>query len=153
VEIASHARAAESFTALTRVAMSKSSMHRLVLEYGSRLVKQQAAEARRWWKRRSKRKRWVWRERIQPSSETMAVYLTVYDQRDRRRLEGSESGQHLGSDAHSDAQSGGRGLPEVASRSIAIGPAVGCAHVRYNTTGLKLAAAGGQRQNGWVWRQ
>ena len=46
VEIPSYPRAAESFTALTRIPLSKSSLQRLVDEYGKRLVVAQAAEAR-----------------------------------------------------------------------------------------------------------
>ena len=115
MEIASHARAAESFTALTRVAMSKSSMHRLVLEYGSRLVKQQAAEARAMVETPKQAEEVVWRERIQPSSETMAVssdgvLINVID-------EGWKEVKAVSISAvtHTvDAQSGGRGLPKVA---------------------------------------
>lgn len=73
VDIASHARAAESFTALTRIPMSKSSMHRLVAEYGELLVNQQAAEARAMVEAPKATEEVVWRERIQPDSETMAV--------------------------------------------------------------------------------
>jgi hypothetical protein len=73
VEIASHARAAESFTALTRIPMSKSSMHRLVTEYGKVLVNKQAAEARAMVEAPKAEDEVVWRERITPDSEIMAV--------------------------------------------------------------------------------
>jgi hypothetical protein len=73
VEIASHTRAAESFTALTRMPMSKSSMHRLVEEYGKLLVNKQAAEARTMVEVPKAEHEVVWRERIQPDSEIMAV--------------------------------------------------------------------------------
>ena len=46
VEIASFARAAASFTALTGVSLSKSALHRLAEEYGTAVVAAQAAEAR-----------------------------------------------------------------------------------------------------------
>jgi hypothetical protein len=45
VEIASYRRAAQNFEALTKLPMSKSSLVRLVEEYGGRLVAEQAAEA------------------------------------------------------------------------------------------------------------
>jgi hypothetical protein len=73
VEIASHARAAESFTALTRVAMSKSTMQRLVLEYGGLLVSQQAAEARAMVAVPKATDAVVWRKPVEPDSEIMAV--------------------------------------------------------------------------------
>lgn len=73
VEVASHARAAESFTALTRVEMSKSAMQRLVLEYGSQLVNEQVAEAQAMVATPKHEEEVVWRQRIQPDSETMAV--------------------------------------------------------------------------------
>lgn len=73
MDIASYGRAAESFTALTRVPMSKSSMHRLVSEYGERLVNQQAEEARAMMEAPKAEDEVVWRERITPDSEIMAV--------------------------------------------------------------------------------
>jgi hypothetical protein len=44
-EIASYERATESFVALTHIPMSKSSLQRLVGDYGGQLVEQQAEEA------------------------------------------------------------------------------------------------------------
>ncbi len=75
VEIPSYARAAESFTALTRLPMSKSSMQRLVTEYGAKLVQVQAAEARAMVElpKAEAEDEVVWRKRIQPDSEVMAV--------------------------------------------------------------------------------
>lgn len=76
VEIPSYARAAESFEALTRMPMSKSSMHRLVSEYGKQVVDKQAAEARAVVevpKAEQEGEEVVWRERIEPASEVMAV--------------------------------------------------------------------------------
>jgi hypothetical protein len=73
VEIASHARAAQSFTALTRVEMSKSAMQRLVVEFGRQVVNEQAAEARAMVATPKHEEEGVWRQRIQPHSETMAV--------------------------------------------------------------------------------
>jgi hypothetical protein len=76
VEIASYARAAESFTALTRIPLSKSSLHRLVDEYGKQVVAAQAAEARAMVAvppAEDGEDAVVWRERIRPDSEIMAV--------------------------------------------------------------------------------
>jgi hypothetical protein len=73
VEIASYARAAESFTALTRVSMSKSSLHRLVDSYGGALVAEQAAEAEAMVRVPKHEGEVVWREVVEPDSETMAV--------------------------------------------------------------------------------
>lgn len=72
VDIPSHERAAASFTALTKIPMSKSSMHRLVTEHGTRLVEQQAAAARAMVEV-TPADEVVWRARITPDSETMAV--------------------------------------------------------------------------------
>ena len=58
---------------LTRIPMSKSSMHRLVTEYGQRLVNQQAAEARAMVEVPKAEGEVVWRERIEPDSRVMAV--------------------------------------------------------------------------------
>lgn len=59
--------------ALTRMPMSKSSMHRLVAEYGKLLVNKQAAEARAMVEVPKAEDEVVWRERITPDSEIMAV--------------------------------------------------------------------------------
>lgn len=76
MEIASYARAAQSFTALTGVALSKSALQRLVLEYGSGVVEAEAAEARRMVEvphRQGEQEEVVWRERVIPDSAVMAV--------------------------------------------------------------------------------
>jgi hypothetical protein len=73
VEIASYARAAESFTALTGVGMSKSSLQRLAGEYGRCVVWAQAAEARAMVEVPKHEGEVVWREAIEPDSEVMSV--------------------------------------------------------------------------------
>ena len=73
VDIPSYGRAAESFTALTHMPMSKSSMHRLVSEYGKQMVNQQAAEAQAMVAVPKAEDEVVWRERIEPDSAIMAV--------------------------------------------------------------------------------
>jgi hypothetical protein len=73
VEIASYARAAESFTALTGVGMSKSSLQRLVGEYGRGVVRAQAAEARSMVEVPKHEEEVMWREAVQPESEVMSV--------------------------------------------------------------------------------
>lgn len=76
VEIASYARAAASFTALTGVALSKSALQRLAQEYGTALVAAQAAEASAMVelpRRQATHGDVVWRKRVAPESETMAV--------------------------------------------------------------------------------
>ena len=73
VEIASYARAAESFTALTGVGISKSSLQRLVSEYGRCVVQAQAAEARAMVEVPKQEEEVVWREAVAPASEVMAV--------------------------------------------------------------------------------
>jgi hypothetical protein len=73
VEIASYARAAESFTALTGVGMSKSSLQRLVGEYGRCVVRAQAAQARSMVEVPKYEEEVVWRQAVQPASEVMAV--------------------------------------------------------------------------------
>ncbi len=72
-EIPSYKRAAESFTALTGVAISKSSMQRLVNESGQLLVAHEAAEARAIVATPKATDEVVWRERVTPASEIMAV--------------------------------------------------------------------------------
>lgn len=74
VEIASYERAAETIVELSGVAVSKSSLQRLVGEYGSLLVKQQAEEAEAMVRVPSKAEVEVeWRQVGQPASETMSV--------------------------------------------------------------------------------
>jgi hypothetical protein len=73
VEIPSYERAAACFTALTRLPMSKSSLHRVVDAAGKRVVEQQAAEARAMVEVPKAGEEVVWRERVTPDSATMAV--------------------------------------------------------------------------------
>ena len=76
VEIASFERAATSFTALTGVALSKSALHRLAEEYGAAVVAAQAAEARSMVevpRRQESNGEVVWRKRVEPDSDIMAV--------------------------------------------------------------------------------
>lgn len=85
VEIASYERAADCFTTLTHIPLSKSSLQRLVTEYGGQLVKAQAAEARAMVEVPKGDAEVVWRERVTPPSEVMAVstdgvYIHVRDE-------------------------------------------------------------------------
>lgn len=74
VEIASYERAAETFVELSGVALSKSSLQRLVGEYGSLLVEQQAEEAAAMVRAPAKEEVEIeWRQLPQPASETMSV--------------------------------------------------------------------------------
>ena len=73
VEIPSHRRAAGRFEALTKMPLSKSSLDRLVDEYGERVVKKQAAEAEAMVKAPAKDEEIVWRERPVPDSPVMNV--------------------------------------------------------------------------------
>ena len=74
VEIASYERAAETFSELSSVGLGKSSLQRLVVEYGSRLVAQQAEEATAMVQPPSKEEVEIkWRQLAQPASETMSV--------------------------------------------------------------------------------
>lgn len=74
VEIASYERAAASFAELSGVALSKSSLQRLVCEYGGQVVKAQAAEAQAMVQPPAKAGVGVaWRQIPRPSSETMSV--------------------------------------------------------------------------------
>lgn len=72
VEIPSHRRAADAFTELTGVAISKSSLQRLCEEAGSKLVAQQAAEARAMVEV-PKQDEVVRREVVMPDREVMSV--------------------------------------------------------------------------------
>lgn len=74
-EIPSHRRAAESFQAMTKIPVSKSSMGRLVTLYGSKIVQQQQAEAEAMVKPPSREEIISPRERPQPDSEIMALSI------------------------------------------------------------------------------
>lgn len=73
VEVASYERAAESHTALTGVAISKSSLHRLAREYGQAVVEAQDQEARSMVETPKREDEVVWRKRVEPDSDIMAV--------------------------------------------------------------------------------
>ena len=77
VEIPSLERAAESFQELTKIPMSKSSLGRLIREYGDKVVVQQEAEAEATVKvpGREEDMEVVWRNIPEPDSEVMAVSL------------------------------------------------------------------------------
>ena len=74
-EIASHRRAAVSFAEMTKIAVSKSSMGRLVKLYGSKMVVQQQAEAEAMVKPPAKDEVVTVREMPQPDSEIMAISM------------------------------------------------------------------------------
>jgi len=71
-EIASCRRAAESFEDATKIPLSKSSLHGLLLEYGSRLVALQAQEAEQAVRTPGQGER-VRRDGPEPDSEVLAV--------------------------------------------------------------------------------
>jgi hypothetical protein len=73
VEIPSYRRAAERFEGLTKLPLSKSSLNRLVKEYGGQVVAQQAAEAEAMVKAPAKDEEIVWRELPEPDSAVMNV--------------------------------------------------------------------------------
>lgn len=73
VEIASYERAAAAFEGLTRIPLSKSSLQRLVMETGSVLVEEQAAEAQALLQVPKQEEVVVWRAIPEPTSEVMAV--------------------------------------------------------------------------------
>jgi hypothetical protein len=75
LEIASYRRAAESFQAVSRIPMSKSSLAELVNEYGGRLVEVQAREAEATVRAPERGEEIVWREMPEPDSEVMSVSL------------------------------------------------------------------------------
>jgi len=75
LEIPSYRRAARRFEGLTKMPMSKSSLARLVNEYGGKLVVQQAVEAEATVKAPKRGEEIVWREIPEPDSEVMAVSL------------------------------------------------------------------------------
>jgi hypothetical protein len=74
-EIASHRRAAASFEAMTKMPVSKSSLGRLVTQYGSQIVAQQQAEAEAMVKPPAKEEVVPMREMPQPESEVMAISM------------------------------------------------------------------------------
>jgi hypothetical protein len=74
-EIASYRRAAKRFVALTKMPMSKSNLGRLVKEYGSQVVAQQAAEAEATVKAPERGEEIVWCQLPAPASEVMAISL------------------------------------------------------------------------------
>lgn len=73
VEIPSYRRAAENFTELTQVGVSKSRLGELVQSYGGKIVAQQAAEAEAMVKAPAKDEQIVWRQIPEPDSEVMNV--------------------------------------------------------------------------------
>jgi hypothetical protein len=75
VEIPSHRRAAKRYEELTKTPMSKSSLGRLVGEYGGELVAHQAVEAEATVQAPEKGEEINWRKIPEPDSEVMAVSL------------------------------------------------------------------------------
>jgi hypothetical protein len=77
VEIPSYGRAAERFQELTKIALSRSSLERLVDEYGGQLVEFQAQEAEAMVKApaRGAEMEVVWRKIAEPDSAVMSVSL------------------------------------------------------------------------------
>lgn len=73
VEIASYERAAGSYTELTGVGLSASTLQRLVGEYGGEVVEQQAQEAQAMVQVPKDETEVVWRKTPQPDSAVMAV--------------------------------------------------------------------------------
>lgn len=75
LEIASFRRAAESFQAISKIPMSKSSLAELVNTYGKRLVALQAGEAEATVRVPERGEEIVWREMPEPDSEVMSISL------------------------------------------------------------------------------
>ena len=73
VELGSYVRAAENFSELTNVSISASSMQRLVLEYGTEVVKAEASEAEAMVCVAAEEEGVMWRRIPEPDSEVMAV--------------------------------------------------------------------------------
>jgi len=73
VELGSYARAAENFRELRKVYIAASSMHRLVLEYGTEVVKTDASEAEAMVCVAAEEEGVTWRRIPEPESEVMAV--------------------------------------------------------------------------------
>lgn len=74
VEIPSYRRAAARFEGLTKLPLSKSSLNRLVKEYGGQGVGQQAVEVEAMVKAPTKDEEIVWREIPEPDSAVMNVW-------------------------------------------------------------------------------
>jgi hypothetical protein len=74
-EIPSHRRAASSYEALTKIAVSKSSMGRLLKLYGGKMVEQQQAQAEAMVKPPPKEEVITMRQMPQPESEIMAISI------------------------------------------------------------------------------
>lgn len=74
-DIASYRRAAKRFVGLSKMPMSKSSLGRLVQEYGSQVVAQQATEAEATVSPPESGEEIVWRQLPEPDSEVMALSL------------------------------------------------------------------------------
>jgi len=74
-EIPSHRRAASSYEAMTKIAVSKSSMGRLLTLYGSKIVQQQQQEAEATVKPPGKDEVITQRHMPQPDSEVMAISM------------------------------------------------------------------------------
>lgn len=75
LEIASYRRAAEQFVDLTHVSLSKSSLQRLVNEYGEQLVAMQAAEATAMVQVASQETEVAWRQVPAPASDCMNISM------------------------------------------------------------------------------
>jgi hypothetical protein len=73
LEIPSYRRAAEQFSDLSHVNLSKSSLQRLVNEYGQRLVDVQAAEAVAMVQVPSQESEVTWRQAAEPESDCMNI--------------------------------------------------------------------------------
>ena len=73
VELSSYARAAENFSELTNVSISASSMQRLVLEYGTEVLKAEASEAEAMVCVAKEEEGVSYRRIPEPDSEVMAV--------------------------------------------------------------------------------
>ncbi len=69
------ARAAKQLNELTHVSLSKSSLQRLVREYGGQLVEQQAEEAQATVQIPRTETEVVWREVVEPASEVMNISM------------------------------------------------------------------------------
>jgi len=74
-EIASHRRAATSFSEMTKIGVSKSSMGRLVTQYGTKIVNQQEVEAEAMVKPPVRDELMIPRQMPQPESEIMNVSM------------------------------------------------------------------------------
>ena len=75
LEIPSYRRAAEQFSDLSHVSLSKSSMQRLMNEYGQRLVDVQAAEAVAMVQVPSQEAEVTWRQAVEPERDCMNISM------------------------------------------------------------------------------